>query len=78
MGDCACEYRAALVWGGVERADGVKRKKKAGARGQGQVGEGIWALFCWVKGSHWSSRSGAGGGSDLVSGTRRSPSNVAL
>lgn len=47
----ACEYGAALVWGGEERADGVKRKKKAGARGQGQVGERVWTLFCWVKGS---------------------------
>lgn len=67
-----------MVRGGEERADGVKRKKKAGARGQGQVGEGVWTLLSWVKGSHWSSRLGAGGGSDLVSGTRRSPSNVAL
>lgn len=52
MGDGACEYRAALVCGGEERVDGVKRKKKAGARSQGQVGEGVWTLFCWVKGSH--------------------------
>lgn len=51
MRDGACEYGAALVWGGEERADGVKRKKKAGARGQGQVGERVWTLFCWVKGS---------------------------